>query len=276
MARSFSSPSADGEVVAYLHFGVGERGPELSRIYAGPKAFGTGAGTALLDELHRRLDVRGIGSYVLDVHSRNVRGRAFYDRRVSSSSARAARPTATSPWRTSIHRDPAFLSRPIVSAAPARGHRRRRGRLHAIYGDAETMRYIGPRVARPRISRRRAKPFAGWFGTRSSTASASGPSTSAPGSRSSRCRPRLGRGPRSRRRGRLPRAPRPMGPRIRHRGPAGRPPGRVRSARAAVDRHPGLPGQRSIAPRDGEGRHARARDGQRAYSRELTRHVATP
>lgn len=65
--------------MGYAHFGVGPRGPELFRIYADPAHFGTGVGRALLDALHRRLQGR-IGSYVLDVHSRNARGRAFYDR----------------------------------------------------------------------------------------------------------------------------------------------------------------------------------------------------
>lgn len=69
----------DGEVIGYLHFGEGERGPELWRIYADPGHFGTGVGSALLDELHRRIRDR-VSSYVLDVHSRNDRGRASYDR----------------------------------------------------------------------------------------------------------------------------------------------------------------------------------------------------
>jgi ribosomal protein S18 acetylase RimI-like enzyme len=68
-----------GEVVGYLQFGNGPRGPELWRIYADPAHFGTGVGSALLAELHRRIDGR-VDSYVLDVHSRNERGRAFYDR----------------------------------------------------------------------------------------------------------------------------------------------------------------------------------------------------
>lgn len=70
----------DGRVVAYAHFGTGPRGPELWRIYADPAHYGTGAGSALLDELERRLIGR-VDAYVLDVHSRNERGRAFYARR---------------------------------------------------------------------------------------------------------------------------------------------------------------------------------------------------
>lgn len=69
----------DGAVVAYAHYGEGRRGPELFRIYADPAHYGTGAGGALLAELHQRLAGR-VDGYVLDVHSRNARGRAFYDR----------------------------------------------------------------------------------------------------------------------------------------------------------------------------------------------------
>ena len=67
------------EVVGYLQFGEGGRGPELFRIYADPAHYGSGVGSALLAELHRRLAGK-IDSYVLDVHSRNARGRAFYER----------------------------------------------------------------------------------------------------------------------------------------------------------------------------------------------------
>ena len=69
----------EGEVIAFAQYGVGQRGPELFRIYADPAHYGTGAGSALLAELHARLAGR-VASYVLDVHSRNERGRAFYDR----------------------------------------------------------------------------------------------------------------------------------------------------------------------------------------------------
>ena len=69
----------EGEVIAFAHYGPGPRGPELFRIYADPAHYGTGAGSALLAELHRRLDGR-VDAYVLDVHSRNGRGRAFYER----------------------------------------------------------------------------------------------------------------------------------------------------------------------------------------------------
>jgi GNAT superfamily N-acetyltransferase len=56
----------DGGIVAYAHFGVGERGPQLWRIYADPAHYGTGAGSTLLDELESRLTVDG---YILDIHS---------------------------------------------------------------------------------------------------------------------------------------------------------------------------------------------------------------
>lgn len=68
-----------GEVVAFAQFAVGPRGPQLFRIYADPAHYGIGAGHALIEELHRRLDGRFDG-YVLDVHPRNERGLAFYRR----------------------------------------------------------------------------------------------------------------------------------------------------------------------------------------------------
>lgn len=68
-----------GEIVAFAQYGVGRRGPELFRIYADPEHYGSGAGHALLQELHRRLAGR-VDGYVLDVHSRNERGMAFYRR----------------------------------------------------------------------------------------------------------------------------------------------------------------------------------------------------
>ena len=69
----------DGVIVAFAQYGLGPRGPELFRIYADPSHFGAGAGFALLEELHQRLTGH-VDSYVVDVHSRNERGRAFYDR----------------------------------------------------------------------------------------------------------------------------------------------------------------------------------------------------
>lgn len=77
--QHFLVAERDGEIVAYAQYGVGPRGPELFRIYADPAHYGAGAGHALLTELHRRLQGT-VDGYVLDVHSRNARGRAFYDR----------------------------------------------------------------------------------------------------------------------------------------------------------------------------------------------------
>ena len=135
----------DGAVVAYAQFGVGERGPELSRIYADPAHYGTGAGSALLDELESRLEV---DSYVLDVHSRNDRGRAFYDRRGFVIVGGGATPDCDLTLRRTL--------RPRHPELPIRTDRLRLRALtdadldglHAIYGDAETMRFIG-RSGRP-------------------------------------------------------------------------------------------------------------------------------
>ena len=77
--QHFLVAEREGAVIAFAQYGEGRRGPELFRIYADPAHYGTGAGWALLSELHRRL-AGHIASYVLDVHSRNERGRAFYDR----------------------------------------------------------------------------------------------------------------------------------------------------------------------------------------------------
>ena len=76
---AFLVAEREGAIVGYLHFGEGSRGPELFRIYADPAHYATGVGSALLVELHRRIEGR-VEAYVLDVHSRNERGRAFYDR----------------------------------------------------------------------------------------------------------------------------------------------------------------------------------------------------
>ncbi len=130
----------DGEIVAYAHYGVGDRGPQLSRIYADPAHYGTGAGSALLDELESRLEV---DSYQLDVHSRNERGRGFYDRRgfvivgggetvdcdlTLRRTLRPRRPTL--PIETDRLRLRSLADEDLDG-------------LQAIYGDADTMRYIG-------------------------------------------------------------------------------------------------------------------------------------
>ena len=77
--RHFLVAERDGALIAFAQCGVGPRGPELFRIYADPAHYGTGAGSALLEELHSRIAGR-VEAYVLDVHSRNARGRAFYER----------------------------------------------------------------------------------------------------------------------------------------------------------------------------------------------------
>ena len=135
----------DGEVIAFANLGVGPRGPQLWRIYADPVHYGTGAGTALLDELESRLDV---DAYQLDVHSRNERGRAFYDRRgfviVGGGETVDCDLTLRRTLRPSRPELPIETDRLRIRSltdADLDG-------LHAIYGDAETMRFIG-RSGRP-------------------------------------------------------------------------------------------------------------------------------
>jgi GNAT superfamily N-acetyltransferase len=76
----FLVAARDGRVVAYAQYAAGPRGPQLFRIYADPDHYGTGAGSALLDELERRV-AGSIDGYLVDVHALNARGRAFYERR---------------------------------------------------------------------------------------------------------------------------------------------------------------------------------------------------
>ena len=76
---AFLVAERDGEIVGYLQFGSGPNGPELFRVYADPRHYGTGVGSELLAVLHGRIE-GSVEAYVLDVHSRNERGRAFYDR----------------------------------------------------------------------------------------------------------------------------------------------------------------------------------------------------
>ena len=135
----------EGQVVAYANYGSGPDGPALWRIYAHPDHNGTGAGSALLDELESRLDV---DAYQLDVHSRNERGRAFYDRRGFVIVGGGATPDCDLTLRRTL--------RPLRAELPIETDRLRirslaesdLDALHAIYGDAETMRYIG-RWGRP-------------------------------------------------------------------------------------------------------------------------------
>jgi [ribosomal protein S5]-alanine N-acetyltransferase len=136
----------DGRLVGYLQFGEGERGPELFRVYADPAQFGTGVGRALLDQLHAR--IRGsVSSYVLDVHSRNARGRAFYDRNgfviVGGGTAECADLTlqrTLDPPRAPLPIETARLRLRALRDTDAEAEL-----LHRIYGDADTMRHVGGR-----------------------------------------------------------------------------------------------------------------------------------
>jgi [ribosomal protein S5]-alanine N-acetyltransferase len=140
--REFLVAERDGDVVAFAHYAVGPDGPKLYRIYADPDHYGAGTGHALLTELERRLRGR-VDAYVLDVHSRNARGRAFYDRHGFVIVGGGATPDCDltlrrtlAPWRPSL---PVLTDRLRIRAWADRDAEP----LHAIYGDAETMRYIG-------------------------------------------------------------------------------------------------------------------------------------
>lgn len=142
--RHFLVAERDGEIIAYAQYGVGERGPELYRLYADPTHHGTGAGSALLEELHRRLDGQ-VDGYLLDVHSRNARGRAFYDRKGFVVVGGGATPDCDLTLRRTLH--PPRLALPIhterLRLRALSDDDETVERLHAIYGDAETMQYIG-------------------------------------------------------------------------------------------------------------------------------------
>jgi len=142
--RQFLVAERDGQVVAYAQFGHGSRGPELTRIYADPAHYGTGAGRALLSELHQRI-ADSVDAYVLDVHSRNERGRRFYDRNGFVIVGGGATPDCDLTLERRLH--PRRVELPIrLERLVVRALRDDDGdleRLHAIYGDAETMRFVG-------------------------------------------------------------------------------------------------------------------------------------
>ena len=66
------------EVVGYLHYDSEAAEPELHRIYVDPARKRGGIGTALLRELHARLEPGT--SYVLLVAEENTSAQAFYER----------------------------------------------------------------------------------------------------------------------------------------------------------------------------------------------------
>ena len=68
-----------GALQGFLEFGPGEQGPELFRMYVDVDAIGQGIGTALLDELHKRLPAGT--RYAALVHADNHSALAFYRRR---------------------------------------------------------------------------------------------------------------------------------------------------------------------------------------------------
>lgn len=68
----------DGRVAGYLHFDSFGDEPELHRIYVDPGQKGLGVGTALIEELHRRIGPEA--EYVLMVAAANRDGIRFYQR----------------------------------------------------------------------------------------------------------------------------------------------------------------------------------------------------
>jgi ribosomal-protein-alanine N-acetyltransferase len=136
----------EGDVVGYLQFGESQRGPELWRVYADPAHYGTGVGSALLEELHRRVAGR-VDAYVLDVHARNERGRAFYDRNGFVIVGAAPPEDHVVLRRTLVPRRPSL---PVeTDRLRLRSIEQRDAeRLFEIYGDADTMRFVG-RTGRP-------------------------------------------------------------------------------------------------------------------------------
>ncbi len=132
----------DGRVVAFAQYGRGARGPELFRMYADPAQYGSGVGHAMLTELERRIG-GSVESYVLDVHAQNVRGRAFYDRHGFVVAGEAASPDCHLAMRRTL-RPPRALLPLTTDRLRIRGWADDDAEaLHRIYGDAETMRYIG-------------------------------------------------------------------------------------------------------------------------------------
>ena len=68
----------DGEVLGFLHYDCDGAEPELHRIYVDLERKRAGVGSALLRELHARLNAGS--SYVLLVAEANTDARAFYER----------------------------------------------------------------------------------------------------------------------------------------------------------------------------------------------------
>ena len=132
----------DGQIVGYLHFGDGPDGPQLYRIYADPAHYGSGVGSALLSELHRRIEGR-VESYVLDVHSRNVRGRGFYDRNGFVIAGGGSSPDCELRLRRTLHPTRPELPRSTDRLTVRELTDADAEALHRIYGDAETMRFVG-------------------------------------------------------------------------------------------------------------------------------------
>src|SRR5690606_7547670 len=97
-----------------------------------------------LAEPHRRIAGR-VDGYVLDVHSRNARGRAFYDRNGFVIVGGGGTPDCDLTLRRTLA--PRRVSLPIetdrLRLRALEDTDADADRLHAIYGDPEAMRFIG-------------------------------------------------------------------------------------------------------------------------------------
>jgi len=85
LQRSIRNPQAlflvakDADrVVGYCHFGPGERGPELYRMYVLPDYWRAGIGTRFVHMMEAHWREQGVSEYSCVVHARNEIGKAFY------------------------------------------------------------------------------------------------------------------------------------------------------------------------------------------------------
>ncbi|MBN1287192.1 MAG: GNAT family N-acetyltransferase [Anaerolineae bacterium] len=76
--HAFLVAKDNGRVVGYCHFGQGEEGSELFRLYVVPGYQRRGIGQRFLRWMEARLRAQGVTEYFCYVHSQNKTGQAFY------------------------------------------------------------------------------------------------------------------------------------------------------------------------------------------------------